>query len=86
MLKGKQVDMVVNIPYAIAKALPRSESGQRGVNPQKGALWTQTMKASGKMQITFDAEFVIKEKLAGWEALQNDPTLNPKVRSPGTGD
>ena len=80
MLKGKQVDMVVNIPYAIAKALPRSEAGQRGVNPQKGALWTQTMKASGKMQITFDAEFVIKEKLAGWEALQQDPTLNPKVR------
>ncbi len=80
MIKGKQVDMVVNIPYAIAKALPRSEAGQRGVNPQKGVLWTQTMKASGKMQITFDAEFVVKEQLAGWEALQQEPTLNPKVR------
>jgi peptide/nickel transport system substrate-binding protein len=80
MLKGKQADMVVNIPYAIAKDMPRSESGQRGVNPQKGSVWTQTMQASGKMQITFDAEFIIKEQLAGWEALQKDPTLHPKVR------
>ena len=80
MLKGRQVDMMVNLPYAIAKDLPRSESAQRGVNPQKGSVWTQSMKASGKMQITFDAEFIIKEKLQGWEALQNDPTLNPKVR------
>lgn len=80
MLKGKQVDMVVNVPYAIAKGLPRSEAGQRGVNPQKGPLWTQTMKASGKMQIVFDAVFIVKEQLTGWEELQNDPTLNPQVR------
>jgi hypothetical protein len=32
------------------------------------------------MQITFDAEFIINEKLPGWEALQDDPTLKPKVR------
>ncbi|MGH8065555.1 MAG: ABC transporter substrate-binding protein [Candidatus Entotheonellia bacterium] len=80
LLKGKQVDMAVNIPYAIAKDLPRSESGQRGVNPTKGPLWTQTLRANGKMQITFDAEFIIKEKSPGWEGLQNDPTLHPKVR------
>jgi peptide/nickel transport system substrate-binding protein len=80
LLKGKQVDMAVNIPYAIAKDLPRSESGQRGVNPNKGPIWTQTLKANGKMQITFDAEFIIKEKSPGWEGLQNDPTLHPKVR------
>jgi hypothetical protein len=42
LLWGKQVNMVVNIPYAIAKDLPRSESGTRGVNPHKGPLWTQT--------------------------------------------
>jgi hypothetical protein len=42
--------------------------------------WTQTLRANGKMLITFDAEFIIKEKSPGWEALQNDPTLHPKVR------
>ena len=80
LLRGKQVDMVVNIPYAIAKDLPRSESGRRGVNPNKGPIWTQTHLANGKMQITFDAEFIIKEKSPGWEALQDDPTRHPKVR------
>ena len=80
LLRGKQVDMVVNIPYAIAKDLPRSELTQRGVNPHKGPLWTQTHLANGKMQITFDAELIIKEKLPGWEALQDDPTLKPQVR------
>jgi ABC-type transport system substrate-binding protein len=80
LLRGRQVDMAVNIPYAIAKDLPRSESTRRGVNPNKGSIWTQTHLANGKMQITFDAEFIIKEKSPGWEALQGDPTLNPKVR------
>jgi peptide/nickel transport system substrate-binding protein len=80
LVRGRQVDIVVNIPYAIAKDLPRSESGTRGVNPQKGPIWTWTHLANGKMQITFDAEFIIKEKLPGWEVLQDDPTLNPKVR------
>jgi peptide/nickel transport system substrate-binding protein len=80
LLRGKQVDMAVNIPYAIAKDLPRSESGTRGVNPNKGPIWTQTHLANGKMQITFDAVFIVQEKSPGWEALQNDPTLNPKVR------
>jgi peptide/nickel transport system substrate-binding protein len=80
LLRGKQGEMVVNIPYAIAKDLPRSESVTRGVNPSKGPVWTQTHLANGKMQITFDAEFIVKEKSPGWEALQNDPTLNPKVR------
>jgi ABC-type transport system substrate-binding protein len=61
----------VSIPYAIAKGLPQSEARQRGINPNKGPLWTQIM---------FDAVFVVQEKLAGWEALQNDPTLHPKVR------
>jgi ABC-type transport system substrate-binding protein len=42
LLRGRQVDMVVNIPYTIAKDLPRSESGTRGVNPNKGPIWTQT--------------------------------------------
>lgn len=32
------------------------------------------------MQIVFDAEFIVEEQLSGWEALQDDPTLNHKVR------
>jgi ABC-type transport system substrate-binding protein len=72
--------MAVNIPYAIAKDLSRSESGTRGVNPSKGPVWTQTHLGNGKLQITFDAEFIVKEKSPGWEEWQNDPTLTPKVR------
>jgi hypothetical protein len=56
------------------------------VNPNRGPVWTQTRLANGKMQITFDAEFIIKEKSPGWEAWQNDPTLNPKVRQAEAGE
>jgi peptide/nickel transport system substrate-binding protein len=80
LLASKQVDMALNLPYAIAKGLPRSEDAQRGVNPKKGPFWTQTLKANGKMQIAFDLEMALKEGKADPSVWGNDPTLNPKVR------
>jgi len=54
LLKSKQVDVAVNIPYAVAKDLPRSEAfGQRGVNPNKGGPWTQTITATGNYNLVF---------------------------------
>jgi peptide/nickel transport system substrate-binding protein len=80
LLKSKQADMATVLPYAIAKALPRSEDGKRGVNPKKGPLWTQTLRANGKMQVAFDLEMALKEGKADPAKWGNDPTLNPKVR------
>jgi peptide/nickel transport system substrate-binding protein len=80
LLKSKQVDMATVLPYAIAKDLPRSEDTKRGVNPKKGNLWTQTLKANGKMQVAFDLEMALKEGKADPAKWGNDPTLNPKVR------
>jgi peptide/nickel transport system substrate-binding protein len=80
LLKSKQVDMATTLPYPIAKDLPRSEDTKRGVNPKKGALWTQTLKANGKMQVAFDLEMALKEGKADPQVWGNDPTLNPKVR------
>jgi hypothetical protein len=42
----------------------------------KGANWTQAHLANGRMQITFDAVFIIKEKLPGWEELQMERQLS----------
>jgi ABC-type transport system substrate-binding protein len=54
LLKSKQVDVAVNLPYAVARDLPRSESsGRRGVNPNKGDLWTQTITSTGNYNIVF---------------------------------
>jgi peptide/nickel transport system substrate-binding protein len=72
--------MTLNLPYAIAKDLPRSEDGSRGVNPKKGPIWTQTLLANGKMQVAFDLEMALKEGKADPAVWGNDPTLNPKVR------
>lgn len=80
LLTSRQVDMATTLPYPIAKDLPRSEDTKRGVNPKKGPLWTQTLKANGKMQIAFDLEMALKEGKADPKVWGNDPTLNPKVR------
>ena len=80
LLKSKQADMATVLPYAIAKDLPRSEDVKRGVNPKKGPLWTQTLRANGKMQVAFDLEMALKEGKADPAKWGNDPTLNPKVR------
>jgi ABC-type transport system substrate-binding protein len=61
LLRSKQVDMAINLPYPIAKDLPKSEDTRRGVNPGKGGFWTQTLKANGKMQVAFDLEMALKE-------------------------
>ncbi|MBI3329965.1 MAG: hypothetical protein HYZ81_25060, partial [Nitrospinae bacterium] len=54
LLMSRQADVAVNIPYALAKDLPRSESfGQRGVNPNKGGVWTQTITATGNYNLVF---------------------------------
>jgi peptide/nickel transport system substrate-binding protein len=80
LLRSRQVDITLNLPYAIAKDLPRSEDGSRGVNPKKGPIWTQTLLANGKMQVAFDLEMALKEGKADPAVWGNDPTLNPKVR------
>src|SRR5262249_35185863 len=80
LLRSKQADMVTVVPFAIAKDLPRSEDWKRGVNPKKGPLWTQTLRANGKMQVAFDLEMALKEGKADRAKWGNDPTLNPKVR------
>lgn len=54
LLMSRQADVAVNIPYALAKDLPRSEtSGRRGVNPNKGRVWTQTITATGNYNLLF---------------------------------
>ena len=40
LLRSEQVDAVVNIPYIVARDLPRSEKfAGRGINPEQGDLW-----------------------------------------------
>lgn len=80
LLRSNQADIVLNIPFAIAKDLPRSEAGTRGVNPKKGPVWTQTLLANGKMQVAFDLEMALKEGKADPAKWGNDPTLKPTVR------
>jgi ABC-type transport system substrate-binding protein len=54
LLKSKQVDVAVNLPYNVAKDLPGSAAlGQRGLNPQKGDVWTQTITATGNYNLVF---------------------------------
>ena len=62
LLKSQQVDIVYNLPWALAKGLPRSEDeGVRGVNPGKGDVWTQTYKANGMLALTFGCPIQIRE-------------------------
>ena len=96
LLKSGQADIVYNLPWALAKALPRSEDGVRGVNPGKGTEWTQTYKANGMLVLTFGCPIQKREavKPAGrkdqggvdvpqWKVSKvcNDhPTLDRRVR------
>ena len=58
MIKSDQVDMVVNIPYAVAEKLARSEEAiGRGINPGKGDIWTTAVGATGNMSIVFETLF-----------------------------
>jgi peptide/nickel transport system substrate-binding protein len=86
LLKTEDVDMALNLPYAIAKNITRSEDSQPGVNPGNGEMWTKTLGANGKMQVAFGLQHAIvelgddgtpKADPAKWG---NDPTLNGKVR------
>ena len=62
LLESKQVDMIVNIPYGVAKDLPDSEDfGRRGVNPNQGDLWVQVIKGTGAMNLQFANLMAIKD-------------------------
>ena len=41
---SRQVDMALNLPYPVAKGLPRSEDVKRGVNPKKGPVDTNAAR------------------------------------------
>lgn len=54
LLRSDQVDAVVNIPYVVAKDIPRSEDfDARGINPDQGDQWTQTIRSTGNYNIDF---------------------------------
>ena len=68
LLRGGQADSVYNLPWALAKDLPKSEDlGIRGVNPGNGDTWTQTYQANGMLTMTFGCSLHFREgaKLAG---------------------
>ncbi len=96
LLKSKQVDIVYNLPWALAKGLTRSEDGVRGVNPGKGDIWTQTYKANGMLALTFGCPIQVREsakpsgrvdqagvKIPQWSVSKvcvDHPTLDRRVR------
>ena len=96
LLKSGQVDIVYNLPWALAKRLARSEDGVRGVNPGKGDVWTQTYQANGMLVLTFGCPLQHREaaKPAGrkdqagvdiptWKVAKvckDHPTLDKRVR------
>ncbi len=96
LLKSKQVDIVYNLPWALAKGLTRSEDGVRGVNPGKGGVWTQTYKANGMLALTFGCPIQHREaakpsgrkdqagvKIPSWtvsDVCKDHPTLDKRVR------
>jgi peptide/nickel transport system substrate-binding protein len=54
LLRSNQVDAVVNIPYILARDLPRSEKFiGRGINPEQNDFWTQAITSTGNMSIDF---------------------------------
>jgi peptide/nickel transport system substrate-binding protein len=62
LLKSGQVDIVYNLPWALAKGLYRSEDlGVRGLNPGKRDVWTQTYKANGMLVLTFGCPLQVRE-------------------------
>jgi peptide/nickel transport system substrate-binding protein len=70
LLQSGQADVVSNIPYAIAKGLPR----QRSRGP-----WVKLYEAAGHMALTFVLPMVVQEGTAT-EEERRDPTLDPRVR------
>ncbi len=96
LLKSGQVDIVYNLPWALAQRLVRSEDGVRGVNPGKGDVWTQTYKANGMLTLTFGCPIQHREaaKPSGrkdqagvdiptWKVAKvckDHPTLDKRVR------
>ncbi len=67
LLASRQVDMVYNIPWPIAKDLVRSEAFTRGVNPGKGDdIWTQTYQANGMLGMTFALPHRMKNTVEKW--------------------
>jgi ABC-type transport system substrate-binding protein len=70
LLQSGQVDVATNLPYAIAKRLPR----KRG----KG-LWIQPLEATGHMALTFVLPMLVQEGTAT-EEERRDPTLDARVR------
>lgn len=96
LLKSKQADMVYNVPWPIAKDLVRSEDFQRGINPEKKDLWTQTYLANGMLVMTFNLPYRqrVSKIPAGTvdkggveinvkpfpEGFEKDPTMDTRVR------
>ena len=96
LLKSGQVDIVYNLPWALAQRLARSEDNVRGKNPGKGDVWTQTYQANGMLTMTFGCPIQHREaaKPAGrkdqagveipeWkvaEICKDHPTLDKRVR------
>ena len=96
LLKSGQVDVVYNIPWAIAKDLVRSEDTARGVNPGGTDIWTHTYQGAGHLQMTFilpllERESALPEGLKDEGGLEirhydfpeqyrGDPTLDVRVR------
>ncbi len=67
LLASKQVDMVYNIPWPIAKDLVRSEDFKRGVNPGNGDdFWTQTYEANGLLGMTFSLPHRQRNTVEKW--------------------
>jgi peptide/nickel transport system substrate-binding protein len=96
LLKSGQADIVYNLPWALAQRLDRSENGVRGLNPDKGDIWTQTYQANGMLVMTFGCPIQHREaakpsdrlneagvKIAAWsvsEVCKDHPTLDRRVR------
>jgi ABC-type transport system substrate-binding protein len=70
LLQSGQADVISNVPYAIAKGLPK----QRG----KG-MWVKPYEAAGHMAIVFVIPTLVQEGTAT-EEERRDPTLDPRVR------
>ncbi len=96
LLKSEQADMVYNVPWPVAKGLVRSEDFKRGINPEKGDLWTQTYLANGMLVLDFNLAYRLRQSkypegrvdkgdvkinyFAYPEGFEKDPTLDSRVR------
>ena len=64
LLKSGQADMIVGVPFSVAAKLPRSKEFKgRGINPEQGDIWTQTIVGSGNMLIDFVNLMAVKDSL-----------------------